>query len=137
MPDSTWIVVERPLIGQRLAALPPIRRADVSRLSRPSGLDWSQLQDAESRPGVLRRNLESLVEIGALENAEPGDLKGLSAGRTFVDDHLAAASPDRACIRERCQHMPRETDAAGVHLVTPGGDRGRDSRPLLRIELDA
>jgi hypothetical protein len=33
--------------------------------------------------------------------------------------------------------MPGEAHTAAVHLVTPGGHSGGDSRPLLRIELDA
>jgi hypothetical protein len=57
--------------------------------------------------------------------------------RPLADHRLARANPNRPALCELAEHVPVEAYTASVHLFTPCSHRGRHSRPLLWLELDA
>src|SRR5262249_37891008 len=52
------------------------------------------------------------------------------------DRQLAFSNAKSPRLGERGEDVPSEADTARFHFVTPGGYCGRDSRSLLRVELD-
>src|SRR5690348_16841145 len=102
-----------------------------------SRLDGSQLEDPEPGAGVLRRDLEGLVEVGALQDVEAGDVTLVVGDGPVTEDRLARSNANRPALGEGAEHVALKADTATVHLLAPVRHRRRDSRPFLWVELDA
>ena len=72
------------------------------------------------------RNLDGLFNVSAFEDVESRDLKCLLDDRPIIDGQLALPDAHRLGCGVRGEYVSFEAHTPAVHLVTPGGNGGRD-----------
>jgi hypothetical protein len=87
--------------------------------------------------GCLPADLDGLVQVGALQDVEPGDLLLGLGERAVADQHLAATLADRGGVADRPEPLAQPPHPAAVHLGHPGLRVAAHLRALLGAELDA
>jgi hypothetical protein len=77
--------------------------------------------------GCFGRDLDGLVQVGALEDVEAGDLVLGLRVRAVGQQHLTVAHPHRGRVARRPGAVTHQPDPLAVHLRTQSSTSGRPS----------
>lgn len=79
-------------------------------------LEWSQLQNPERRPRILRSHFERFLEIRAFKDVEASDLHDRLFDWPIGQQHFAIANPYRLGVADRAENVPLEPPTARASI---------------------